>query len=175
MCTQKTHISQLFSNTTEMIYQLHVHIKGYVSAGSTHTNTQTTVLRLSAFCSGRSKRAGTRQTFTHSQLLWSSIIPYLLPPSTTIHDILPVQSTHLTVFFPQSLSKCDPIRHVSSRSSETCLWTAIPGYFTSLYSISQSVQQISQHILQVQRTMITNHNITHSHTSIKFLTTKTQR
>ena len=37
-------------------------------------------------------------TFTHSHL-WSSIVPLLLHPSTTIHGILPVQSTHLTVFF----------------------------------------------------------------------------
>ena len=38
-------------------------------------------------------------TFTHSHLSWSSIVPYLLHPSTTNHDILSVQSTHLTVFF----------------------------------------------------------------------------
>jgi len=38
------------------------------------------------------------ETFTHPHLSWSSIIPYLLPPSITIHDILPVQLTHLTVF-----------------------------------------------------------------------------
>ena len=31
-------------------------------------------------------------------LLWLSIIPYLLPPSVTIHGILPVQFTCLTVF-----------------------------------------------------------------------------
>jgi len=38
------------------------------------------------------------ETFTHSHLLWSSIIvPYLLHPSTTIHGILPV-------LFPQSPS-----------------------------------------------------------------------
>jgi len=38
------------------------------------------------------------ETFTHSHLSWSSIVPYLLYPSTTIHGILPVQSTCLTVF-----------------------------------------------------------------------------
>jgi len=31
------------------------------------------------------------ETFTHSHLSWSSVIPYLLHPSTTIHGILPVQ------------------------------------------------------------------------------------
>jgi len=39
------------------------------------------------------------ETFTHSHLSWSSIIPYLLPPSFTIHGILAVQFTCLTVFF----------------------------------------------------------------------------
>jgi len=39
------------------------------------------------------------ETFTHSHLSWSSIVPYLLHPSTTIHGILPVQSTSLTVSF----------------------------------------------------------------------------
>jgi len=36
---------------------------------------------------------------THSHLSWSSIIPYLLPPSVMIHDILSVQFTCLTVLF----------------------------------------------------------------------------
>ena len=39
------------------------------------------------------------ETFTHSHRSWSSVIPYLLHPSTTIHGILPVQFTCLTVFF----------------------------------------------------------------------------
>jgi len=39
------------------------------------------------------------ETFTHSHLSWSSIISYLLHPSTTVHGILPVQSACLTVFF----------------------------------------------------------------------------
>jgi len=39
------------------------------------------------------------ETFTHSHLSWSSIVPYLLHPSIMIHGILPVQSTRLTVFF----------------------------------------------------------------------------
>jgi len=38
------------------------------------------------------------ETFTYSHLSWSSIILYLLPPSTTIHSILPVQFTCLTVY-----------------------------------------------------------------------------
>jgi len=43
------------------------------------------------------------EMFTHSHLLWSSIIPYLLPLSITIHGILPVQFKYLTDFF-QNLS-----------------------------------------------------------------------
>jgi len=39
------------------------------------------------------------KTFTHSHLSWSSIISCLLPPSITIHGILSVQFTCLTVFF----------------------------------------------------------------------------
>jgi len=39
------------------------------------------------------------ETFTHSYLSWSSFIPYLLPPSITIHGILPVQLMRLAVFF----------------------------------------------------------------------------
>jgi len=38
------------------------------------------------------------ETCTHSHLSWSSVIPYLLPLSITIHGILPVQLTCLTVF-----------------------------------------------------------------------------
>jgi len=44
-----------------------------------------------------------KKTFTHSHLSWSSIVPYLLHPSTAIHGILPVQSMHLTVFSTISL------------------------------------------------------------------------
>jgi len=43
-------------------------------------------------------------TFTHSHLSWSSVVPYLLHPSTTIHGILPVHSTHLAIFL-HNLSK----------------------------------------------------------------------
>jgi len=38
------------------------------------------------------------ETFTHSHLSWSSTILYLLPPSATIHSIVRVQFTYLTVF-----------------------------------------------------------------------------
>jgi len=38
------------------------------------------------------------ETFTHSHLSWSSIIPYLLTPSITIHHILPVHLIMETVY-----------------------------------------------------------------------------
>jgi len=44
------------------------------------------------------------ETFMHSHLLWSSIIPYLFPPPIMIHCILPVQFTCLSLF-AQSPSK----------------------------------------------------------------------
>ena len=56
------------------------------------------------------------ETFTHSHLSWSSIIPYLLPPSITIHGILPIQFTcqpvffhFLGVFFGLPLSQAPPL------------------------------------------------------------------
>jgi len=45
------------------------------------------------------------ETFTHSHLIWSSIILYQLPPSTVIYSILPVQFTCLIVFFAEPLCK----------------------------------------------------------------------
>jgi len=45
-----------------------------------------------------------QETFIHLHLSWSSIIFYLIPPSVTIHDILSVQFSYLTVFF-HNLSK----------------------------------------------------------------------
>jgi len=43
------------------------------------------------------------ELFTHSHISWSSIIPYLLPSSFTIHGILPIQFTCPIVFFTISL------------------------------------------------------------------------
>jgi len=61
------------------------------------------------------------ETYTHSHLSWSSIIPYLLPPSFTIHGILCIQFTWLTVFF--------------HNLSPSFLWpTSWPGLSTS-YSV----------------------------------------
>ena len=59
----------------------------------THTNTHTQPFHSSLdFVQDNSGELVPEETFTHSHLSWSSIIPYLLPP-------LPVQLTCLTVFF----------------------------------------------------------------------------
>jgi len=59
----------------------------------------TTILQLYGFCPGQPGEPVPEETFTHSHLLWSSVIPYLLRPSFMIHGILLVQFTCLTVFF----------------------------------------------------------------------------
>ena len=61
------------------------------------------------------------ETFTHSHLSWSSIVPYLLHPSTTTHGILPVQSMQLTTGFVQTVKYCFP------GLSRTCK-DQIPGF-----------------------------------------------
>jgi len=64
-----------------------------------HTHTHTAVLWLSGFCLQQTRWAGTRRNINTLTLLWSSIIPYLFPPSITFHGFLSVQFTCLTVFF----------------------------------------------------------------------------
>jgi len=63
----------------------------------THTHTHTTVLWLSGFCPVQPGWAGTRRNI--HPLTPIVVISYLLPPFITIHGILPVQFTCLTVFF----------------------------------------------------------------------------
>ena len=64
----------------------------------THTHTQPFYGSLNFFWDNPGEPVP-EETFSYSHLLWSSIIPYLLPPSVTIHGILPVQFMCLTVFF----------------------------------------------------------------------------
>jgi len=54
-------------------------------------HTHTTVLRLSGLYWDNRGEPVQEETFTHSHLSWSSVIPYLLSPSITIHGIIPVQ------------------------------------------------------------------------------------
>ena len=87
----------------------------------THTHTHTTLLPLSGFFLGQPVWAGTRSNIYPFIILLSSVIPYLLRLCITIHDILPVQFTILTVFF----------HNLSPRFLSSTSW---PGTSTS-YSI----------------------------------------
>jgi len=49
------------------------------------TTVTTTVLLLCVLCLGNPGETVPEETFTHSHLSWSSIIPCLLPPSFTMH------------------------------------------------------------------------------------------
>jgi len=73
------------------------------------------------------------ETFTHSHLSCSSTILYQLPPSTTIHSILPAQFTCLTVFLHNlSLSPVDlPLCLEPSTSYSTHFFTEL---FSSLHN-----------------------------------------
>jgi len=69
---------------------------------------------------------------THLHLSWSSIILYLLPPSTTIHNILPVQFMCLKVFL-----------HNLSPSSLWCTsWSGTSTSY-SIHFFTQSVLKYS--------------------------------
>jgi len=69
------------------------------------TATTTTILWLSGFDRDNLDELVPEETFTHSHVLWSSIIPYLIPPSITIHGIFPVQlKDRIICWFEWSLS-----------------------------------------------------------------------
>jgi len=61
--------------------------------------THTTILRLFGFCPRQPGWAGTRRNIHPLTPIMVIKYPYLLPPSTTIHGILHIQSMHFTVFF----------------------------------------------------------------------------
>jgi len=68
------------------------------SAYSTHIHTQVFYGSLD-FVQDNPGELVPEETFTHSHLSWSSVVPYMLHPSNTIQGILSVQFTCLTVFF----------------------------------------------------------------------------
>jgi len=74
--------------TPHHVTRMHAHITVYISMDFVRDNPSEPV---------------PEETFTHLHLSWSSIVPYLLHPSTMIHDILPIQSLHLTIFSTISL------------------------------------------------------------------------
>jgi len=62
------------------------------------TTTTTTILRLSGFCLGQPRWAGARRNIHPLTPIVVINHPCLLPPSITIHGILPIKFTCLTVF-----------------------------------------------------------------------------
>jgi len=82
--TNNSELEDHFSNTLNMRTRIQTVTGSQLPRDcNTHIYTHATVLRLSGFCAGQSG--------------WISIILYLLPPSTAMHGILPVQFTCLTV------------------------------------------------------------------------------
>ena len=79
------------------------------------------------------------ETFTHIHLLWSSVIPYLLPPFIVIHGILPIRFMCLTVFFHNlcpsflwSTSWCSTLRfilHTTTTTTTTTTTVLWPSWF----------------------------------------------
>ena len=90
---------------------------------TTTTTTTTTILWLSGLCPRQPEWAGT------IHLSWSSIIPYLLSPSFTIHGILPIQFTCLTVIF--------------NNLSPSFLWSASWPDTSTSYSLHFFIQTLS--------------------------------
>ena len=71
----------------------------HITHTHTHTHTHTTILRLCGICPEQPGWAGTERNIHPLTLIVVINHPYLLSPSTTIHGILPIQSTCSTVFF----------------------------------------------------------------------------
>jgi len=63
-----------------------------------YTQTHTTILRLCGFCPGQPGWAGTKRNIHPPTPIVVIKYPYLPPPSTTIHGILPIQSIKCFVF-----------------------------------------------------------------------------
>jgi len=70
---------------------------GFHKHKHTHTHTHNPFYNSLDFVRDNPGELVPEETFTHSHLSWSSIIPYLLLPSIMIHGILSVQFTCLTV------------------------------------------------------------------------------
>ena len=104
-------------------------------------------------------------------LSWSSIIPYVLPPSTSIHGILPGQFTCLTVFFHnQSRLAWHPLLHTPYiSSSKHCLLFAAHAH--TIATCFAVVQRLCQLILTSVRPYAIIHTLlqTNKHTSTSSL------
>jgi len=91
-------MSQITNQITNHFYRNFQFLKMFNLYDLTHIHTQPFYCSMD-FVQDNPGELVPEETFTHSHLSWSSIVPYLLHPSTAIHVILPVQSTHLTIFF----------------------------------------------------------------------------
>jgi len=116
------------------------------------THTHKTILRLCGFCLGQPGWAGTRRNIHPLTLIVLINHPYLLSPPTTIHGILPIQSTCFTVFFhnlsPSFLLTWHPPLHTpyisspnhyllfATRSIATCFAVVPRLYHLNLVSLS---------------------------------------
>jgi len=107
---------------------------------TTHTHTQPFYGSLDSVRDNPGEPAP-EETFTHSHLSWSTVILYLLPSCITIHGILPVQFTCLTVFFHNLSSSfpCLPLGLAPSTSFSIHLFTQ------SSSSFKAHAQTISTH------------------------------
>jgi len=74
----------------------------------THTRTHTQLFYGSGFCLGQPGWAGTRRNIHPLTLIVVINHPYLLPPSTAIHGILPVQKWYC---------------HFCRRNNRLCMWS----------------------------------------------------
>jgi len=88
-------ICYLHSNST-ILYWNHIHNSHTRTRTRTHTQLFYGSMDFVRYFPGE---LVPEQTFTRSHLSWSSIVPYLLHSSNTMHSILPLQSMRLTVFF----------------------------------------------------------------------------
>ena len=80
--------------------KLHQHPDSIMITAHTHMHTYTQPFYSSLnFVWNKPGEPVPAETFTHSLLLWSLFVPYLLHPPIAIHGILPVQFMCLTVFF----------------------------------------------------------------------------
>ena len=87
--------------------------------------------RLTAFGPDYPGRPVPEETFTHSHPSWSSDILYQLPPFTTIHSILFVQCTSLTVLFVDSTSLDELFVHDKLMNCSVLLFLHILQCFSS--------------------------------------------
>jgi len=74
--------------TSDNIYRCQQGSWAILSIGQQQTHTQTTILQLYGFYLDNPGEPVPEETFPHSHLSWSSIVPYLLLQSNMIHGMV---------------------------------------------------------------------------------------